>query len=514
MKYLYKYPQAEFPYGQLVEENRRRGKNQPEFELLDTGVFDDNRYFDVFVEYAKADTEDILIKITVANRGPEAANLRLLPTVWFRNTWSWGGRDRRPELHQARPAPNPVIELNHDQPGKRWLHCEGSPELLFTENETNARAAVRSREPHALREGRHQRLRRARHQRMRSIRSTPAQRPRLTTSSRLARARRQSSGCGLPTPISKATNAFADFDKTFALRQREADEFYAHGHSPGPFGGRAERHASGLCRHVVVQAVLSLRRQRLAGRRSRQSSPAAGAQARAAITSGPTCTTRTLSPCPTSGNIRGMRPGTWRFTAFRWRWWIPTSPKSSSSLMLREWYMHPNGQIPAYEWAFGDVNPPVHAWAAWRVYKIDKKRKGKGDRAFLQRVFHKLMLNFTWWVNRKDADGMNIFQGGFLGLDNIGVFDRSAPLPTGGYIEQSDGTSWMAMYTLNLLAIALELATGRSVLRRCGQQVLGALHLHRPRHEPSRRRQHGTVERGRRLLLRRAEAARRQRSSR
>ena len=184
--------------------------------------------------------------------------------------------------------------------------------------------------------------------------------------------------------------------------------------------------------------------------------------------------------------------------------------KEQLTLMLREWYMHPNGQIPAYEWAFGDVNPPVHAWAAWRVYKIDKKRKGKGDRAFLQRVFHKLMLNFTWWVNRKDAEGMNIFQGGFLGLDNIGVFDRSAPLPTGGYIEQSDGTSWMAMYTLNLLAIALELANGRSLLRRRGQQVLGALHLHRPRHEPSRRRQHGAVERGRRLLLRRAQAARRQ----
>ena len=189
-----------------------------------------------------------------------------------------------------------------------------------------------------------------------------------------------------------------------------------------------------------------------------------------------------------------MRPGTWHFTAFPLALVDSDFAKEQLTLMLREWYMHPNGQIPAYEWAFGDVNPPVHAWAAWRVYKIDKKRKARAIAHFLQRVFHKLMLNFTWWVNRKDAEGMNIFQGGFLGLDNIGVFDRSAPLPTGGYIEQSDGTSWMAMYTLNLLAIALELAAEESCLRRRGQQVLGALHLHRASHEPSRRRTHGAVE--------------------
>ena len=276
MKYLYKYPQAEFPYGQLVEENRRRGKNQPEFELLDTGVFNDNRYFDVFVEYAKADTEDILIKITVANRGPEAASLRLLPTVWFRNTWSWGNSTRRPELHEARPAPNPVIELNHDQPGNRWLHCEGSPELLFTENETNARRLFGVENPtpyvkdgindyivHGSKDAvnpEHTGTKAAAHYQLTiGAGETAVVRLRLTNSD------------------FKGKDAFASFDKTFALRQQRGRRVLRHGHSARPLSRCAERHAPGLCRHVVVQAVLSLRHQRLAQRRSRQSSPARGA---------------------------------------------------------------------------------------------------------------------------------------------------------------------------------------------------------------------------------------------
>ncbi len=457
MKYLYKYPQAEFSYASLVEENRRRGKNEPEFELLDTGVFDDDRYFDVFVEYAKADTEDILIKITVANRGPESANLRLLPTVWFRNTWSWGGRDRRPELHQARPAPNPVIELNHDQPGNRWLHCEGSPELLFTENETNARRlfGAENRTPyvkdsindyiiHGAKEAvnpEHSGTKAAAHYKLTvGAGETVVVRMRLANSD------------------FKGKNAFESFDKTFELRQREADEYYAtvipQDLSPDAQNVMRQGFAGMLWSkqfyHYVIKDWL-------------QGDPGSP------------------PPPPERRNGRNHEwnhlynadvismPDKWEYPWYAaWDLAFHCIPlalvdsdfaKEQLTLMLREWYMHPNGQIPAYEWAFDDVNPPVHAWSAWRVYKIDKKRHGKGDREFLKRAFHKLMLNFTWWVNRKDADGMNIFQGGFLGLDNIGVFDRSAPLPTGGYIEQSDGTSWMAMYTLNLLAIALELAS-------------------------------------------------------
>jgi hypothetical protein len=456
MKYLYKYPQAEFPYAQLVEENRRRGKDQPEFELLDTGIFEDNRYFDVFVEYAKADGEDILIKITVANRGPAAANLRLLPTIWFRNTWSWGGKDPRPELHQAQSTASPAIELNHPGFGNRWLHCDGSPELLFTENETNARRlfGVENRTPyvkdgindyvvHGAKDAvnpEHRGTKAAAHHKL-SIAAgeTVVVRLRLAASD------------------FKGKNAFAGFDQIFSQRQREADEFYAtiipQDLSPDAQNVMRQGFAGMLWSKQFYHYVI---REWLQGD---QGNP---------------------PPPPERRNGRNHEwlhlynadvismPDKWEYPWYA-AWDLafhciplalvdPDFAKEQLILMLREWYMHPNGQIPAYEWAFGDVNPPVHAWAAWRVYKIDKKRKGKGDRAFLQRVFHKLTLNFTWWVNRKDAEGMNIFQGGFLGLDNIGVFDRSAPLPTGGYIEQSDGTSWMAMYTLNLLAIALELA--------------------------------------------------------
>jgi hypothetical protein len=456
MKYLYKYPQAAFPYDQLVAENRKRDKGQPEFELLDTGVFDENRYFDVFVEYAKADVEDILIKITIANRGPEAANLRLLPTIWFRNIWSWKTGDPRPVMHMGKVAPNPVIELNHPQVESRWLHCEGSPELLFTENDTNAQRvfglanptpyvkdAINNYVVHGAQD---------------------AINPRHT-GTKAAADYRLTIGPGESTVVrlrlspsdSQGKSAFDNFDNTFALRQREADEFYA----------------------TVVPKDLSpdaqsVMRQGLAG--MLWSKQFYHYVVKDWLQGDPAC------PPPPPERLQGRNhewthlynadvismPDKWEYPWYAaWDLAFHCVPlalvdsdfaKDQLTLMLREWYMHPNGQIPAYEWALGDVNPPVHAWAAWRVYKIDKKRSGKGDTDFLKRVFQKLLLNFTWWVNRKDADGMNIFQGGFLGLDNIGVFDRSAPLPTGGYLEQSDGTSWMAMYTLNLLAIALELA--------------------------------------------------------
>ena len=465
LKYLYKYPQAKFPYATLVEENRRRDKSQPEFELLDTGIFDEDRYFDVFVEYAKADVEDILIKITVTNRGPEAANLRVLPTIWFRNTWSWGNGARRPKLHEARSAPNPVIELNlsqlnQTQPYIRWLHCEGTPELLFTENETNARRlfGTENRTPF-VKDGINDYVVHGVNEAVNPER----------VGSKAAAHYKLSLGSGETVAIRmrlaasdfKVANAFEAFDKTFALRQREADEFYA----------------TVIPQHLSADAQ-NVMRQGFAG--MLWSKQFYHYVVKDWLRGDPD------NPHPPEERQRGRNhqwthlynadvismPDKWEYPWYA-AWDLafhciplalvdPDFAKEQLTLMLREWYMHPNGQIPAYEWALEDVNPPVHAWAAWRVYKIDKKRTGKGDREFLKRIFHKLMLNFTWWVNRKDAEGMNIFQGGFLGLDNIGVFDRGAPLPTGGYLEQSDGTSWMAMYTLNLLAIALELAKEES----------------------------------------------------
>ena len=461
MKYLYKYPQGAFPYAHLVEENGRRGKDQPEFELLDTGVFDENRYFDVQVEYAKADVEDILIRITVSNRGPEAASLRLLPTVWFRNTWSWGGKTPRPELYQAGNAS--TVELNHAEVGKRWLLCEGSPKLLFTENETNAQRLFHSGNATAyVKDGIHECVvagdadavnpqRRgtkaaADYDLTLNAGETKVVRLRLTDAAPTA-------GSGNENPPQFLTG----FDNTFTTRVTEADEFYA----------------------TVIPQDLSddaknVMRQSFAGMLwSKQFY-------HYVVKEWLDGDTGTPPPPPERKNGRNHEwghlfnsdvismPDKWEYPWYA-AWDLAFHcvalalvdsdfAKEQLVLLLREWYMHPSGQIPAYEWAFGDVNPPVHAWAAWRVYKIDQKRRGKGDRKFLERILHKLLLNFTWWVNRKDAEGMNVFQGGFLGLDNIGVFDRSAPLPTGGYIEQSDGTSWMAMYTLNLLAISLELS--------------------------------------------------------
>ena len=456
MKYLYKYPQAEFPYANLADENRRRGRSQPEYELMDTGVFNDDRYFDVFAEYAKADIEDILIKLTVSNRGPETASLRLLPTIWFRNTWSWGDGSAEPLLRQAHHLSGPVIALDHPESGRRWLYCEGSPELLFTENETNAQRlfGVGSRTAY-VKDGindyivngakdavnpEHSGTKASAHYQLNvGAGETVVARLRLTNTNL------------------KGKNVFEGFDQTFALRLSEADEFYAKviPHDLTPDARNVMRQGFGgmlwskQFYHYVVKEWLD-------GDPGNPPPPPERRQGR-----------NHEWPHLYNADVISM-PDKWEYPWYAaWDLAFHCIPlalvdsdfaKEQLILMLREWYMHPNGQIPAYEWALGDVNPPVHAWATWRVYKIDKKRRGKGDREFLQRVFHKLMLNFTWWVNRKDADGMNIFQGGFLGLDNIGVFDRSAPLPTGGYIEQSDGTSWMAMYTLNLLAIALELA--------------------------------------------------------
>ncbi len=459
MKYLYKYPQAEYPYGRLVEENRRRGKNEPEYELLDTGIFEDNRYFDVFVEYAKGDSEDILVRIRVANRGPESASLDLLPTIWFRNTWSFDKNEPRPFMRMANPGQEQAIQINHPTYGERWLYMEGAPNVLFTENETNgarlfgldnASPYVKDSINDAIVHGRGDAV-------------NPSQ---VGTKAAAHYALIVPAGetvqiCLRMTNIdfaSRDTQPFGKaFDRIFDTRLREANEFYA----------------------TVIPEELSddaknVMRQSLAG--MLWSKQFYHYEVKTWLEGDPDL------PMPPQERRKGRNhewlhlynadiismPDKWEYPWYAaWDLAFHCIPlalvdsdfaKEQLVLLLREWYMHPNGQIPAYEWSFSDVNPPVHAWAAWRVYKIEKKRTGKGDLRFLKRVFHKLMLNFTWWVNRKDAEGKNIFQGGFLGLDNIGVFDRSAPLPTGGHIEQSDGTSWMAMYCLNMLSIALELA--------------------------------------------------------
>ncbi|MBV9483033.1 MAG: glucosidase [Acidobacteria bacterium] len=455
MKYLYKYPHTQFPYAQLVEENRRRGKEQAEFELLDTGVFDDDRYFDIFVEYAKVEVEDILIKITATNRGPDAAPLRVLPTIWFRNTWSWGRDGSRPNMRGIAGG----VELDHPSLGRRWLYCDGAPEMLFTENETNYQRLFGVENSSAcVKDGINDYIVNRKRNAIAPLSTgtkAAAHYPALVPAGGSVTIRLRLTDIDF---FGVAEAAFNGFNPLFAIRKNEADEFYrtvipqnlssdAQNVMRQGFAGMLW---SKQFYHYVVKDWLEgdpgtppPPSQRKSGRNSQW-------------------------PHLYNGDVISM-PDKWEYPWYAaWDLAFHCVPlalvdtvfaKEQLVLLLREWYMHPNGQLPAYEWAFGDVNPPVHAWATWRVYKIEKKRIGRGDRAFLKRVFHKLLLNFTWWVNRKDAEGMNIFQGGFLGLDNIGVFDRSAPLPTGGYIEQSDGTSWMAMYTLNLLAIALELAS-------------------------------------------------------
>jgi hypothetical protein len=470
MKFLYKYPQAEFPYSRLIQENHNRTKLEREFELIDTGIFNDDRYFDVFVEYAKADVEDILIKITVANRGPEEAHLNLLPTVWFRNTWTWDNQIADCALEMADFN---SIEVKTAEYGNRWLHFEGEPELLFTENETNNELLFNApnRKPYVkdgiceyVVEGLHGAVNpekkgtkaAANYKLIVPAGGETVIRLRMSDKKFL----RSSTALALEKKIAPRTDTFsvfADFDLLFDLRKKEADEFYA---------AIAPENLSDDAKNVQRQAFAGMLwskqyyhyvvKEWLDGDSGMPPPPESRKDGR-----------NHEWTHLYNADVISM-PDKWEYPWYA-AWdlafhCIPLSlvdsefAKEQLILMLREWYMHPNGQIPAYEWAFGDVNPPVHAWAAMRVYQIEKKAKGVGDRQFLARIFQKLLLNFTWWVNRKDSEGNNVFEGGFLGLDNIGVFDRSQPLPTGGKLAQSDGTSWMAMYCLNMLAIALELS--------------------------------------------------------
>ncbi len=453
---LYKYPHAAFPYASLLDENRRRGRDADEFELLDTGVFDADRYHDVVVEYAKAAADDILIRITLHNRGPEDAALHVLPTLWFRNTWSWAKDSPKPSLFA--PHAN-AIEAHHSDLGPYQLNFEGQPELLFCDNETNAHRLFnqpasgypkdaindhvvqgRTAATNPARTG----TKAAAHYRV----VVPAH-GQVTIRLRLSALKQASS-------VSKA--AWADFDATFASRIAEADGFYAEIQR-----NMADADARLVQRQAFAGMIWSKQffhydvREWLAGD-SAQSPPPAG-RSRGRNREWTHLNNADIISMPDKWEYPWYAAWDLAFHCIPLAQIDPTFAKDQLVLLTREWYMHANGQLPAYEWAFGDVNPPVHAWATWRVFQIDRKQRGDaGDLAFLERVFHKLMLNFTWWVNRKDAEGRNVFQGGFLGLDNIGIFDRSAPLPTGGHIDQADGTSWMAMYALNLMRIALELA--------------------------------------------------------
>ena len=463
MKYLYKYPQAPFPYANLIDANRQRGRQGFEYELLDTGIFDEDRYFDVFVEYAKASPDDVLIQVTVHNRGPETATLHVLPTIWFRNIWSWDADVPRPELSQIGDA-NRAIAVSHASLGQRFFVAEGAAELLFTENDTNNQRLFNS--PNAspyVKDGINDYIVHGRKEAVNPNKTgTKASahypltvaaggshvlRLRLTDAEPLAKG----------SPKQAPTGAFAkEFDAVMTARRREADEFYATV-IPASLDDDRKR----VMRQALAGMLWSKQffhydvRRWLAERGSDPFTPSRRA--------------------PRNDSWHHMynadiisMPDKWEYPWYA-AWDLAFHVlaltmvdedfgKQQLDLMLREDYLHPNGQLPAYEWNFGDVNPPVHAWSTIFTHRLTKTKRGQGDVEWLERSFHKLLLNFTWWVNRKDRSGRNAFEGGFLGLDNIGVFDRSSPLPTGGYLEQADGTAWMALFCQNMLEIAVELA--------------------------------------------------------
>jgi hypothetical protein len=452
LKMLYKYPQQEFPYARLVEENRRRSRREAEFELIDTGIFDDDRYFDVFVEYAKAAPNDLLMLVTIHNRGPEAAALHLLPQIWFRNTWTWKGMTIKPQLSVADDG---SVAVRHGSLGNYRLYADGAHDLLFCDNETNVRRLSGMHDAEGyFKDAFHDYLVAGDHGAV-----NPAQAgTKAAAHYELALQPEGAARVRLRLTETPSPDPFGDFDEMIDRRRRETDDFYAElqAETDDPDARAVQRQAlagmiwSKQYYHYNVTEWLD----------GDPALPAPPPERR----HGRNSDWFHLN----NAEILSM-PDKWEYPWYA-AWDLafhciplalidPEFAKQQLLLLGRVWYLHPNGQLPAYEWNFSDTNPPVHAWAAWRVFQIDRKQRGRpGDLDFLERVFHKAMLNFTWWVNRKDAQGRNIFQGGFLGLDNIGVFDRSKPLPSGGLINQSDATSWMAMYCLNLMRIALELA--------------------------------------------------------
>jgi hypothetical protein len=452
MKMLYKYPQQPFPYQELKDENSRRSKTDPEYELIDTGIFNDDHYFDVFIEYAKNNPEDILIKITICNRSLQDAAINVLPTLWFRNTWDWGYDPYKPDISVSSPGNFDIVHENH---GHYFFYYLDSPELLFTENETNNKKLYSvENETGYFKDGINNHI---------VLGESTAVNPELKGTKAavnydLIIKGNQSKIITLRLSGTENKNPFMDFDSIFEMRKKEADIFY-----------------SALQDGIETEDARNVQRQAYAGllwskqfyyfnvHQWLKGDPA--------------------QPPPPSGRNAGRNhswthlentdivsmPDKWEYPWYA-AWdlcfhavaFMPIDPgfaRSQLLMLTREWYMHPNGQLPAYEWSFSDVNPPVHAWASWRVYRGEQRfHNVAGNRDFLEAVFHKLLLNFTWWVNRKDENGNNLFEGGFLGLDNIGAFDRNTKLPPGVNLAQSDGTSWMAMYSLNMMRIALELA--------------------------------------------------------
>ncbi len=456
MKWLYRYPQAAFPYDDLVKTNARRTRKEFEYELIDTGVFDDDRYFDLFVEYAKASPEECFIRITVANRGPETATIHLLPTLWFRNTWRWWPGPSKPRLAAVEgPSGASTVAASHPELGDRWLYCDGAPPLLFTENETNterlfdtpnASPYVKDAFDAFVVHGRPDAVNPAK------VGTKVAAHYRLEVGAGQSVAVRL---CLTDSP--QASRPFAVFEKTVDARRREADDFYRSytPESAGEDAAQVIRQAFGglfwTKQYYFFDVNMWLREHHVHPIHS-----------------------------PASVGVRNRHwfhmlnddiismPDKWEYPWYA-AWDLafhtvalagidPDFAKHQLNLMLKSRYQHPNGQLPAYEWNFSDVNPPVHAWATLFQYRIEQSRRGKGDVEFLKRAFGKLLINFTWWVNRKDRLGKSVFEGGFLGLDNIGVFDRSAELPTGGHLEQADGTAWMAMFCQNMLEMAVEIA--------------------------------------------------------
>ncbi|HEX4852037.1 MAG TPA: glucosidase, partial [Puia sp.] len=451
MKTLYKYPQQEYPYHWLVEENGKRTRDEREFDLIDTGIFNDNKYFDIFTEYAKGNKEDILVKISILNQSNDKAYLTVLPTIWFRNTWGWGNDSYKPNLFAITKD---TIEIEHKDLGTFRLYCEKCNDLLFCENETNnLKVHNLDDSNHYHKDGINDYI----------IQGSPSIDPerdgtKAAAQYEIAVESKQTITIRLRLTKESLDQPFEKFDDLFRLRFNEANQFY-----------------NDLQKNIPDEDERLIQRQAFAGmlwgkqfylynvNKWLKGDPA--------------------FPPPPSERLQGRNkewkhlnnsdiismPDKWEYPWYA-AWDLgfhcitfalidSTFAKDQLIKLTHEWYMHPNGQLPAYEWSFSDVNPPVHAWAAWRVYELEKRNKnGSGDIDFLQTVFHKLLLNFTWWVNRKDVQGNNIFEGGFLGMDNIGLFDRNAKLPDGSTLEQSDGTSWVAMYSLNLMRIALELS--------------------------------------------------------
>jgi len=462
MSYLYRYPQAKFPYEEMLAESKRRSRKDPEVELIDTGVFDDDRYFEVHVDFAKRTADDIFIRIRIQNRAAEAHQLTVLPTLWFRNTWAWTTNAPKPKLNMA-TSPGPgvsCISAQHNTLGDYFFSFQTADDILFTDNETNSQKLFgKPSNAKFTKDAFHNYLIRGAKDAVNPIRA----------GTKAAPLYRLNCAAGSETVINLRLCSEAEFRSSslaeapslFSLRKKEADEFYdsiAPAHLPANLRQVQREAFAGLLwtkqyYHYIVEDWLN----------GDETSPAPPPQRK----HGRNSTWTHLY----NDDILSM-PDKWEYpwyaswdSAFHvipFAMIDPDFAKRQLILLTREWYMHPNGQIPAYEWDFNDVTPPVHAWAAYRIYKIERRMTGKPDRNFLERVFQKLLLNFTWWVNRKDPKGQNVFQGGFLGLDNIGVFDRSKELPTGGHIKQSDSTSWMAMYCLNMLVIAIELAKENS----------------------------------------------------